>query len=114
MSISKFVFIVSMNVKKEYEDLFNEVYDEEHVPHLLNVPGVNKVTRGKGIPFNFSIGGETKSMDSPNQKFVAMYEIDNPEVINSKEWAIAVEKGQWSTQVRQHTYDRSHFLYEYC
>ena len=76
MSISKFVFIVSMNVKKEYEDLFNEVYDEEHVPHLLNVPGVNKVTRGKGIPFNFSIGGETKSMDSPNQKFVAMYEID--------------------------------------
>ena len=67
MSISKFVFIVSMNVKKEYEDLFNEVYDEEHVPHLLNVPGVNKVTRGKGIPFNFSIGGETKSMDSPNQ-----------------------------------------------
>ena len=83
MSISKFVFIVSMNVKKEYEDLFNEVYDEEHVPHLLNVPGVNKVTRGKGIPFNFSIGGETKSMDSPNQKFVAMYEIDNSEVINS-------------------------------
>ena len=28
MSISKFVFIVSMNVKKEYEDLFNEVYDK--------------------------------------------------------------------------------------
>ena len=104
----------SKAIKREYEDLFNEVYDEEHVPHLLNVPGVNKVTRGKGIPFNFSIGGETKSMDSPNQKFVAMYEIDNPEVINSKEWAIAVEKGRWSTQVRQHTYDRSHFLYEYC
>ena len=114
MSISKFVFIFSMNVKKEYEDWFNEVYDEEHVPHLLKVPGVNKVSRGKGIPLNFSIGGETKSMDSPNQKFVAMYEIDNPEVINSEEWAIAVEKGRWSTQVRQHTYDRSHFLYEYC
>ena len=106
--------LIFESVKKEYEDLFNEVYDEEHIPHLLNVPGVNKVTRGKGIPFNFSIGGETKSMDSPNQKFVAMYEIDNPEVINSKEWAIAVEKGRWSTQVRQHTYDRSHFLYECC
>ena len=35
-------------------------------------------------------------------------------VINSKDWAIAVEKGRWSTHVRQHTYDRSHFLYENC
>ena len=66
MSISKFVFIVSMNVKKEYEDLFNEVYDEEHIPHLLNVAGVNKVTRGKGIPFNFSISWSEIDFDESN------------------------------------------------
>ena len=30
MSVSKYLFIVSMNVKTEYEDLFNEVYDDEH------------------------------------------------------------------------------------
>ena len=67
MSKSKYVFIVSMNVKSEHEDLFNEVYDKEHIPYLLKVPGVNKVTRGKGIPFRFSIGGKTKSMNAPTQ-----------------------------------------------
>ena len=111
---SKYIFIVSMNVKKECEDLFNEVYDDEHIPYLLKVPGVNKVTRGKGTPFSLSIAGETKSMNAPNQKFVAMYEIDNPEVVNSTEWSLAVEEGRWSTQVRQHTSERTHFMYEFC
>ena len=83
MSKSKYFFIVSMNVKAEYEDLFNEVYDTEHIPYLLEVPGVQKVSRGSGLPFSFSIGGMTKSMDTPNQKFVAIYELDNPEVVNS-------------------------------
>jgi len=114
MSKLKYIFIVSMNIKPEFENLFNEVYDNEHIPYLLEVPGVNKVTRGQGIPFSFSIGGETKSMDAPSQKFVAMYEIDSPEVVKSSEWSIAVERGRWSTHVRQHTSERSHFMYKYC
>ena len=114
MSKSKYIFIVSMNVKSELEELFNEVYDKEHIPYLLEVPGVNKVTRGQGIPFTFSIGGQTKSMDAPNQKFVAMYEIESPEVVKSREWSVAVEKGRWSTHVREHTSERSHFMYKYC
>ena len=114
MSKSKYIFIVSMNVKPEFESLFNEVYDKEHIPYLLEVTGVNKVTRGHGVPFMFSIGGKTKSMDAPSQKFVAMYEIENPDVVNSSEWSVAVEKGRWSTHVRQHTSERSHFMYKYC
>ena len=114
MSKSKYIFIVSMNVKPEFENLFNEVYDKEHIPYLLEVPGVNKVTRAQGIPFSFSIGGQTKSMTAADQKFVAMYELENPDVVNSNEWSIAVEKGRWSTHVRQHTSERSHFMYKYC
>ena len=114
MANSKYIFVVSMNVKKEYENLFNEVYDEEHIPYLLKVPGVNKVTRWKGTAFNFSIGGKTKSMNAPAQKFIAMYEIDSPDVVQSQEWSLAVEEGRWSSQVRQHTSDRSHVMYEYC
>ena len=52
-------------------------------------------------------------MQKPSQKFVAMYEIDTPDVVKSTEWSIAVEKGRWSTHVRQHTFDRSHFMYKY-
>ena len=113
MSVSKYLFIVSMNVNSEYESLFNEVYDKEHIPYLLEVPGVNKVTRGKGEPFKFSIGGETKEMAGPSQKFVALYEIDSPDVVNSEEWGIAVEKGRWSTEVREHTSERTHYMYKY-
>ena len=38
----KYLFIVSMDVKKEKEALFNEVYDKEHVPLLGKVPGVGR------------------------------------------------------------------------
>ena len=40
-------FFVSMDVKEEFENLFNEVYDKEHIPELLKVPGVEWVTRLK-------------------------------------------------------------------
>ena len=53
-------------------------------------------------------------MAASNQKFVAMYELDNTDVVKSNEWSIAVEKGRWSTHVRQHTSERSHFMYKYC
>ena len=39
-STAKYLFIVSMDVEPEYEDLFNEVYDTEHVPKICKVPGV--------------------------------------------------------------------------
>ena len=39
-STAKYLFIVSMDVEPEYEDLFNEVYDTEHVPNICKVPGV--------------------------------------------------------------------------
>ena len=38
---SKYLFVVSMDVTKEKEALFNEVYDTEHVPLLKKVPGVD-------------------------------------------------------------------------
>src|SRR5215218_7532981 len=44
---SKYVFIASMDVDADKEEIFNEVYDNEHVPNLLQVPGVHAVTRLK-------------------------------------------------------------------
>src|SRR5258708_32274835 len=38
---SKYVFVASMDVDLDKEALFNEVYDTEHVPNLLSVPGVH-------------------------------------------------------------------------
>jgi hypothetical protein len=38
------------DVASEKEALFNEVYDSEHVPNLLKVPGVRSVTRLRTKP----------------------------------------------------------------
>lgn len=112
MSIaSKYLFIVSMDVTKEKEALFNEVYDTEHIPLLTKVPGVRDVTRLKTEPAAFNIGGERKVLDgagAPN--YVAIYEIDSPDVLLSKEWAEAVEKGRWPSEVRPFTSNRHHVV----
>jgi hypothetical protein len=65
---SKYLFVASMDVDSDKEALFNEVYDSEHVPNLLKVPGVQSVARMEGVPFGISIGGEEKRVphDGPS------------------------------------------------
>ena len=37
---SRYLFIASMDVDPDKDAIFNEVYDTEHIPSLLKVPGV--------------------------------------------------------------------------
>ncbi len=37
---SRYLFSASMDVQPDKEDVFNEVYEKEHVPMLIEVPGV--------------------------------------------------------------------------
>ena len=109
---AKYLFIASMDVDPAHEDLFNEVYDTEHIPNLLKVPGVRAVTRIKSEPFAFAIGGEEKKVAHEGPRYSALYEIDGPQVLVSPEWAKAVEAGRWPGQVRPHTRNRRHALYK--
>ena len=108
---TRYVFIASMDVALEQEALFNEVYDREHVPNLLKVPGVIAVTRMKTEPAQVSIGGKPQPLTGGGAPtYTAMYEITGPEVLTSKAWADAVELGRWPGQVRPHTSNRHHIL----
>ena len=107
---SKYVFMVSMDVATEKEALFNEVYDREHIPNLLAVPGVLGVLRAKSQPFAVSIGGERKEMPAGNPSYTAIYELESPEVLVSEAWAQAVEAGRWPHEVRPFTSNRRHVL----
>lgn len=107
----KYVFVVSMDVQADKEALFNEVYDKEHVPLLGKVPGVGAITRLKTVPAAFNIGGERKVLDGAGMAhYVAIYELDSPDVLLSKEWAEAGEKGRWPKEVRPFTHNRSHVV----
>jgi hypothetical protein len=108
---TKYVFIASMDVAPEKEALFNEVYDREHVPNLLKVPGVRAVTRLKTEPASFTIGGETRQLTGAGApRYTAIYEIDSPEVLSSPAWAKAAELGRWPSEVRPHTSNRHHVV----
>jgi hypothetical protein len=90
---SKYLFIASMDVDADKEALFHEVYDTEHIPSLLKVPGVHSVSRIEGEPFSVMLGGEEKKMEpsGPRHK--------------------AVEAGRWPGEVRPFTRNRRHALY---
>ena len=108
---TRYLFTASMDVAPDKEALFDEVYDQEHVPNLLKVPGVISVTRLTSEPLSLSIGGEKRQIVVEGEpKHSANYEIESPEVLVSREWGEAVEAGRWPDQVRPHTSNRRHTL----
>ena len=108
---TRYVFTASMDVDPDKEALFNEVYDQEHIPELLKVPGVLSVTRTTLAPLKMSMGGELKTIVVEGEpKYSAVYELESAEVLTSAAWASAVEKGRWPSQVRPHTRNRRHTL----
>jgi hypothetical protein len=93
---SKYLFVVSMDVDPDKEALFN----------------VQAVTRVEGEPFSVSLGGEERRVAHDGPRYSALYEIDGPHVLVSREWAKAVEEGRWPTHVRPFTRNRRHALYK--
>src|SRR5687768_8618714 len=112
--ITTYLFVASMDVDTEKEELFNEVYNTEHIPNLLQVPGVRAVTRVNGEPFAVSIGGAEQQVAHTGPRYSALYEIEGPHVLISAAWAEAVERGRWPSQVRPYTHNRRHMLYQLC
>jgi hypothetical protein len=109
-SSAHYVLMVSMDVAPEKEALFNEVYDREHVPNLLEVPGVLGVTRVRSEPFAMTIGGERKEMPAASPRYTALYRLESAEVLASEAWTRAVEAGRWPGEVRPFTTNRRHVL----
>ena len=108
---SKYLLIASMDVESAKEDLFNDVYNNEHCPELPKVSGVGAITRFEAQAFQVLIGGQTQTVSPDGQpRFHAMYEIESPEVLSSAGWGEAVELGRWPEQVRPYTTNRRHTL----
>jgi hypothetical protein len=110
---ARYLFSAAMDVEPDTEALFNEVYDREHVPQLLTVPGVVSVARFRTRELTMAIGGQRRTIVIENEpRYNAVYELTSPEVLTSEAWAKAVEAGRWPTQVRPYTRNRRHVLYE--
>ena len=47
-----------------------------------------------------------------NPRYLAMYELEDPEIPTTKEWAVASDTGLWKLEVKPYTYNRSFVVYE--
>ncbi|MBI2161762.1 MAG: hypothetical protein HYU25_15545 [Candidatus Rokubacteria bacterium] len=109
---TRYLFSAAMDVEPAKDALFNEVYDGEHVPLLLKVPGVIAVARFKKQELTMILGGERRTIVFENEPaYNALYEVESPEVLTSDPWAKAVDQGRWPGQVRPYTKNRRHVLY---
>jgi hypothetical protein len=68
------LLLVAMTPAPAVETAFNAWYDTEHVPALARVPGVLCARRFRAA----MVGG--------GQKYVALYHLTSPAVVDSREW----------------------------
>jgi hypothetical protein len=110
---SRYLLTATMDVDPDKDAVFNEVYDTEHVPSLLRVPGVLSVARYRRRPLTMVIGGQPRTIVLENEPtYTALYALESPGVLVSEAWAKAVELGRWPSEVRPYTRNRRHVLYE--
>ena len=105
------LFLVRMDVAHDHDKKFNEVYDTEHVPMLLKVPGVLSATRTTTEPLAVVIGGQRKvSVMEGEPRYTAIFELENADVLVSDAWAKTVDQGRWRDEIRPYVSNRRHTL----
>jgi len=110
---TRYLFSAAMDVEPAKDAVFNEVYDQEHVPLIRTVPGVISAVRFKKQELTMIIGGERKTIVVENEPaYQALYELESPEVLTSEAWAKVVDAGRWPGDVRPFTKNRRHVLYQ--
>ncbi len=96
-----YIYVVQMDIPAELEAEFNRIYDEDHVPTILKVPGVRSCTRYR----------LDHSTVPTMPRYLAIYECDSAEVIDSPAWTEASDLGEWKPKIRPHTTNRQHSVF---
>ena len=107
----RYLYAANMDTDAEHADLLGEVYDTEHIPAILKVPGVISVARFEKQDLSMMLGGELRHIVVEDEPvFSALYELESADVLLSDEWAAATEVGRWADHVRPYTTNRRPIL----
>ncbi len=87
MSEGSWLLSITAGVPAAEEDAFNEWYDERHIPAVLRVPGVHSARR------YVSEGPDGK-------RYLAQYEVDGPQVMQSPEFQAASQATPYDGQAK--------------
>ena len=94
----KYIYIAAMDVDPDKEADFNDCYETEHIPALLRVPGVHSAKRYRA--------------EEGSPRYLAVYEIDSPDVVTSDAWTAAADSGRWPTEIRPFCRNRNRIVYK--
>ena len=82
------LLLVMIDIDPAYEEDFNRWYEEEHLPERLGCPGFLSARRF------VSVEGEPK--------YLALYELDNPEVLETDAYKAMQPPTEWTRRVSPH------------
>jgi hypothetical protein len=96
------IFVVQLDIPVEDEAEFNRVYDTEHFPMLSKVPGVRSAARYR----------LDHSTVPGMQRYLTIYELDSPAIMQSEAWEKAAAYGDWITKIRPKLTSRHHSIFQ--
>ena len=73
--MAAYTLVMQLDVREEHHVVFNQLYDGEHVPSLLSVPGVSN-----GQCCNLEQDG------NDTLRYLATHELESPDIPNFPEW----------------------------
>jgi hypothetical protein len=94
-----YVFWVMMDIEPHREALFNELYDNEHLPLLMKLPGSINAVR-----YRTSAPGEPR--------YLCAYEVERTDLPMSTLWNDTSDIGRWKPEVRPYTYNKRYIVSE--
>jgi hypothetical protein len=88
-----------MDIESHREALFNELYDTEHLPLLLELSGCVNAVR-----YRTTAPGEPR--------YLCAYEVENTTLPMSKLWNDTSDIGRWKPEVRPYTSNKRYIVSE--
>jgi hypothetical protein len=98
----QWIYVVQLSIPAEHDDVFNELYDSDHIPAIMTVPGVKWCRRYK------MAWSDSEEMPT----YLAYYAVDNPDVPRSDAWIAAAGSGEWPGRIRPHLTARMHGMFQ--
>src|SRR5438270_12422829 len=88
-----YVYVVQMDIPQHLEAEFNRIYDEDHVPTILKVPGVRSCARYRL---------EHSTVPSSMPRYLAIYDSDTRDVINTPAREDGRDRDDGTATIRPH------------
>jgi hypothetical protein len=90
--MSDYIYFLQQSVPPALEAKFNDLYESNHIPLMLQAAGVNACTRFRLLHL----------VAGPLPEYLAIYDIAEPQVPRSAEWKRQTNSGAWPEQIRPH------------